>query len=392
MANTLGYYNPYFYANEALIQLYKALGMASRVHLGYDAERRSFNKGEYVNIRRPGTFAVTDVNTATGGTTADITPESVQVQLSNWKEVKFTLSDKELSFTSERIIEEHIRPAAYALADTIDQALTALYIYVPHRTSVATSTAVAATDLTTVYKTMFNQNVNMNDIDMLNFMVDGIATKDLLDATAFTSWSVAGGEATQNLLRGNLGQRYGFNFFSNQNVKTNTKGTCADQAGAIDHPTAGTYAIGTEMIHVDAMTDGGTWEAGHTFLITGDTQPYTTTAAVTFTGTEADVYISPPLKVAAADGAVVTGGTLITGVENMAFHRDAFALVTAPLSTIGNGLGAQIASVTDPVTGLSLRSRIWYEGTYSSVRVGLDVLYGVKCLQPNLACRMTNIA
>ena len=32
MANTLGNYNPIFYANEALIYLKHALGMANRVH------------------------------------------------------------------------------------------------------------------------------------------------------------------------------------------------------------------------------------------------------------------------------------------------------------------------------------------------------------------------
>ena len=56
MANTLGNYNPIFYANEALIWLQKALGMASRVHLGYDAERRSVSQGQTISIRRPGSF------------------------------------------------------------------------------------------------------------------------------------------------------------------------------------------------------------------------------------------------------------------------------------------------------------------------------------------------
>ena len=34
--NTLGIYDPLFYAQEALIQLEKALGLAGRVHRGYD--------------------------------------------------------------------------------------------------------------------------------------------------------------------------------------------------------------------------------------------------------------------------------------------------------------------------------------------------------------------
>ena len=56
MSNTLGVYNPIFYAQEALILLEKALGMAGRVHRGYDEERRTFLKGETINIRKPSTF------------------------------------------------------------------------------------------------------------------------------------------------------------------------------------------------------------------------------------------------------------------------------------------------------------------------------------------------
>jgi len=71
----------------------------------------------------------------------------------------------------------------------------------------------------------------------------------------------------------------------------------------------------------------------------------------------------------------------------MAFHRNAFALATAPLSTMGNELGAKIATVYNEKNGLSLRSRIYYVGNSSEVHVALDILYGVKTLDPNLACR-----
>jgi hypothetical protein len=119
MANTLGVYNPIFYAQEALVQLEKALGMASRVYMGYDTERRAYGLGETINIRRPATFTVGDAP----ATAQDVTTETVSMTLDKWREVKFKLTDKELAFTGERIINDHIRPAAYALADDIDQKL-----------------------------------------------------------------------------------------------------------------------------------------------------------------------------------------------------------------------------------------------------------------------------
>ena len=73
--------------------------------------------------------------------------------------------------------------------------------------------------------------------------------------------------------------------------------------------------------------------------------------------------------------------------NSIAFHRNAFALAMAPLSDIGEQLGnARVATVSDPKSKLAMRSRIWYAPDTSAVKVALDVLYGVKCLDPNMAC------
>ena len=53
-------------------------------------------------------------------------PDTVTVTLDQWWGVKFSLTDKELTYTKEQIITEHIRPAAYAVADKIDQSVAAL--------------------------------------------------------------------------------------------------------------------------------------------------------------------------------------------------------------------------------------------------------------------------
>ena len=60
----------------------------------------------------------------------------------------------------------------------------------------------------------------------------------------------------------------------------------------------------------------------------------------------------------------------------------------APLSDMGGMLGAKIATVQDPITGLTLRSRIFYDGDKSLVKVALDALWGVAVLNPNRCVRM----
>src|SRR4051812_29511911 len=115
MSNELSVYDPLFYSQEAIIQLHKALGMAARVHRGYDKSPQQ--KGSTISISRPSTFTAK----AAPQSAQDIDAGEVQIVLDQWYEVKFKLTDKELTYTTDKIITDHIGPAAYAIADKIDQ-------------------------------------------------------------------------------------------------------------------------------------------------------------------------------------------------------------------------------------------------------------------------------
>lgn len=379
MSNVLFNYDPIFYAQEALIIMNKALGMARRVHRGFDPTPQQ--QGSVINITRPSVFTATNVNTSNGGTTQDLTPENVSITLDNWKEVKFALTDKELAFTKEKIITDHITPAAYALADAIDQSLVGLYKKIPWTATISGTPAV--TDITGVRKALFNNKVPMND---LHFMVDGNVEAGLLALSAFSTSEGAGQVGVDTQLRGSLGTRYGFEFFANQNTPSHTSGTMADVEGALNANTA----KGATTIVVKSLTDTQTLKAGDILKITGDSQPYCVTADATVSSaTSIDIY--PALAQDALANAVVTvtlpSGTGATKNQCLAFHRHAFALAMAPLPEIGGQLGARIKTVPDPVTNLSIRSRLWYEGDTSTVKVALDALWGVQVLNPNLAVR-----
>lgn len=379
MSNTLGNYDPIFYAQEALIALNKALGMAGRVHRGYDPNPQQ--KGSVINITRPSVFEATNVDTSTGGTTQALTPENVSITLDTWKEVKFGLTDKELTFTKEKIITDHITPAAYALADSIDQSLVALYKKIPWKEAISSTPVV--TDITGVRKALFNNKVPMSD---LHFMVDGDVEAGLLALTAFATADGSGQAGIDTQLRGSLGTRYGFEFFANQNTPAHTSGTMADTAGALNADAD----KGATSIVIKSLTDNQTLKAGDIIKITGDAQQYVVTADYTISSATT-VAIYPALAKKNLADALVTvilpSGTGASKNQCLAFHRHAFALAMAPLSDMGGRLGAQIATVADPVTNLSIRSRLWYEGDTSTVKVALDALWGVQVLNPNLAVR-----
>ena len=378
MANTITPYNPIFYAQEALIHLEKALGLAGRIHRGYDAEHRSFNKGDTINIRKPGTFTATDAPSAAQA----LAPSTVSITLNKWKEVKFELTDKELTFTTEQIIADHIRPAAVAIADQVDQDLCALAFECPWNYDLAGTTAI--TDLTGPYKLMFENKVPMADQTMLHYMVDSALQYGLQNLAAFNTASGAGDAAAAEMqMRGSLGRKFGFEIFANQNVPSKVLHALVDTAGAVNATTAA--GLTTLVIKsLGADTDGVV--VGDTFVIAGNSQRYAVTAAASVSTNVMTVTFTPPLAAQATVDAVVTLES-DTHVANLAFHRNFAALATAPLSELGNQLGAKIASITDPITGLALRSRMFYDGTNSKVIIALDMLYGFKTLDPNLAVR-----
>lgn len=382
MPNTINPYDPIWYVQEALAQLEKSLGMAGRVYRGYDKTPQQV--GSTIQIKTPGTFTAQDAPSSA----QDLTPTSQTITLSYWREVKFALTDKELNTSGEVIIRDHIRPAAVALADDIDQKLVALYKAVPYYTDVTLASA-AVTDITAARRVLFNNKVPLDDLHM---MIDGALEEKFLGLAAFTQFQGAGDAGVSSQQRGTLGTKFGFEIFSNQNTPSHTSATVADLVGAIDANPAAHYDKGTTTVHVDGITADAAILAGDILEVTGHTQKYAITANATFTGGEADLVITPGLESETLEDVVVTivlsGGSGATKTQNLAFHRNAFALAMAPLSTMARELGVRVESVTDPLTGLSMRSRVFYDGNNSKVYVALDVLYGVKTLNGNMAVRM----
>jgi len=225
-------------------------------------------------------------------------------------------------------------------------------------------------------------------------MIDGYLEEKFLALAAFSQWQGAGDAGVNTQMRGTLGTKFGFEIFANQNVDTFTSGTSADVDGAIDYGSGSTdvYPAGATMVHIDGVTSGGTAKIGDWLEVTGHTKRYTITADVTFVSGEADVYFSPGLEDAVDENQVVSiglaAGSGLTKTQNFAFHENALCLAMAPLSTLANQLGARVESVVDPITGLALRSRMYYDGDNSKVIVALDVLFGTKVLDPFMGVRL----
>lgn len=378
-SNSLGNYNETFFAQEALIWLEKSLGMAGRIYRGYDPTPKA--QGNTIQLRRPTQFTAANAPAAA----TDLNPDSVSITLNQWKEVKMVLTDMEMSLSRDKIIDDHIRPMAYAIADAIDQSCAGLTLQVPWISSLTSASAPLLSDITAARLIQFNNKVPIRDGPaFMHAMVNGNLEAGILNKLTATT-----GAAAQNpaIAQASLGTLYNYEFFSNQNTINQTSGVSADATGALTVATA----VGSTTVTFNAVTIGGTFQPGDSFSIAGDPQRYVFTALATADGTglvtAAPVF--PAIKQINNIGAVITvflGGA--AKGQNLLFHRNAFALAMAPLTTIGNELGAKIATVQDPVSNLTLRSRMFYDGPNSRTFISIDALWGVSTIDPNLALRL----
>lgn len=396
MANVLGNYNVTFFANEALTCLYKALGMAGRVHRGAEAERNGQGRelGDTINMRRPSHFTAAQHVAGTGTTAQDLVGQNVSMSLDQHQEVKFKITDRELAYTSERIVNEHIKPAAYALADKIDNDLHTLGAKVGPK-AIISGTASSAF-ITGPRKVLRGNNVPM---DAIHYSIDTGLEAAFLDMDIFHRADAAGAGVNQEaLLRGSLGVRFGVETFVSQNADasnpTMSSTVTASTAGG-DRAMAINVAVAANV--ATAAIDGGslveTLQIGDTFSIAGDPTVYILTADTTLASGAGSITFYPALRKAAADNAVITFVLLnaveeAANVRNLMFHRNAFALAFAPLPRTGDGRGADIETVVDEVSGVALRARMYYDGDTATNFVALDALYGMQVLDGQMATRV----
>lgn len=374
-------WSPYRYANEALLILEKALGMAGRVYRGYD--KSASDRGAVLRIPVPQTFSAGD-EPISGGT--NLAPTYASVTADHWRGVRFGATDKELAFGGQQLIDLHVRPAMYALALDIDTHLAELAAKVAWQQ--AWSSPSALSDITAARKTLVNNSAPINDGNM-HFMIDGTIEAELLNLAAFSQSQGAGDLGVATQLNGSIGHRFGFEFFTNQNCQSLTGGALTIGTAL---QTKGSTAAGATTISLEDSGGSlsGDVHAGDTFTVAGDTQAYVITAQQNVSTDLSALPISPAVVTTIGDHTAVTLTQTAASTQCLAFHRDAFCLAMAQLPDIPAGLGVVSAVVADPISGLSMRFRRWYDTNTNIPMVAFDWLWGVAVLNPNLAVRVTN--
>jgi hypothetical protein len=407
MGSTHTLLTPTIIAKEALMKLRNNLVMGDKVHRNYEMEFPGGpKKGGSVTIRKPNKFKVTTGRTRA---TSTITENSITLTVSEQKHVSWAFNSKDLTLTIEEYSDRYIEPAAIALANEIDATLCDLYKDVWN--DVYESTGFVTPE-SFIVMGKAGQRLDEEAVprDQRCIVLNPAANWSL--ANAMKNMYVTD-VSKPALKKGFLAMIGGFEIYMDQNIKVHTTGafhSTGSTAALLVGTTGGNTGTLVEIIHARnvstiALKKGDVFTIADVYAVnpisgesTGTLRQFVVTADASAAATETSVIISAFVQPDLIDtGAYKTVDTLpaaaaavtVLGTqgepypENLAFHKNAFALVMVPLVKPEGAWGS-----TATEAGFSIRLVKDYDINTDDEICRMDVLYGVKTLYPELACRI----
>lgn len=400
MANTL--LTPTKILDHSLMILENNLSFTSRSNRQYDGQFAVSGAkiGNTVNARKPVRFVG---RSGANLGVENVVETSVPIALTTQFGVDFQFSSQELTLTVDEFAERYIAPAMATIANKIDYDGLGLV------TSVANGIGTVGTTPNDI-SALLNAGVKLDNEAVPR---DGKRTVVWDPATNGSMVKSAAGLLNPS---GKIGEQYesgifsptalGFDIGMDQNVNVLTSGSRTN--GTV----SGANQTGSTLV-VTGLGAGATVAAGDTFVLQavygvnpqnrqsiGVQRQFVVTAAATADGSgNATLSIFPPINTAASNqqyqtvtGSPGNGATVIWDVAastqyvaNVAYHKDAFTLVTADLEDVsqyGAWGGRRMHK------GISMRIVRQYNINSDIVPCRLDVLYGWKAIYPELACRI----
>lgn len=389
MANT--FLTPTIIAREALFHLLNNMVMGNLVHREY---KKEFVKvGDTITIRKPNRFPVVD---GAASSVTDLTEASTTIVVNKQRHVDVAITSKDLTLSVKDFGMQILEPAMIALANDIDMELCKLYIDLFHTVGTAGTTPASFSDV----------GLAGEKLDLY-----AVPKKDrCLVVNPTAEWSLADGlkglyedKLVRDLVRdAYLGTIGGFKIVGDQNIRKHTKGIAtgtplsngATQTGAsiiTDGWTASQTGIvlkgdiirfaGVNGVNPESKTDTGKLMD---FVVTADANSGAGAGAATISISPAIVTTGVGQNVtnSIADNSAIT--VIGSHTANMAFHKNALALVVCPLD-LPEGAAYK---ARESYNGITIRYIRDYDFANDKDQARFDVLFGVKAIYPDLACRL----
>jgi hypothetical protein len=365
-----------------------------------DLSEMAKEKGDTIDIVLP--VAIPAIDVIPGPVAVDpaamVIPK-VPLQLNNWKEAPFFLTDKDVGNVLMGIVPMQADEAVRSLANAVNASIYALHTQVPNAIGTAGTTPFgnfttpSPADATNARKVL---NQQLAPLSPRYMVLDPTAEAAALNIPGFLDASFRGD--TAGITEGQIGRKLGFNWYSDQLMPSFTSGTLAPGTAGAIAKAATPQAIGLSTIvaTTGAASGAANLKIGDIIAIAGQPMQYTLTAAAVqaTAATDFNLQISPPLAKALVGGEVITlktggaAGVAATGVVNLAFQRDAFAIASRPLldTAVTADDRARMMTVVDPVSGLAMRLEVTREA--KRTRWSFDILWGVCAPRPYHAVKV----
>lgn len=403
---------PSLVAKEALVILDNNCVMANQVYRAYEPEFKNavngYKQGDTVSVRRPAQFQVRRGNVAAA---QDVIEGKTAIQINQQVGVDFKFSSTDLTLSIGDLSERVIKPAMVQIVNAIDLDLMGLYTQVPNWVG-----------------TPGNVINNFAKLGAAGQRLDeGAVPGDMRSAVLSPAdhWALLGTQtglymqdaAKDAYRKAKLGMIGDFDTYKAQNVPALTTGArggapVVNGAGQVTVYTGTAANTYTQQLNVNGGTASvtGYAKAGDVFTIAGVfavnpvtkkqlpyLQQFVVTADANTDGTGATTLtVSPQIiasgafqtvSAAPASGAAITfmGVANTTYSQSLAFHKNAFALCMVPMELPPGAVNP----ARETYKGLSVRVVPFYDGVNDVSTWRLDVLYGVKCIDPRLATRVS---
>ena len=397
MANTI--LTPTMITREALRILHNKLTFIGTINRQYDNRFAVAGAkiGDTLQVRLPNQFTIRSGATLSA---QDVTETKVDLVLGTQKGVDINFSSAELTLSLDDFSERILEPAMAVLAANVEA--DAFNMYKEVYNLVGTAGTVPNT-LKTYLQARQKLNENLCPKDNLRAVcINSEAAVEIVDALKGLFHSSSAIE--EQYREGMMGRTAGFDWYENELVPVHTNGSMGGTPLV-----NGASQTGSSLV-TDGWTAGNTITKGTVFTIagvymvhpetkvsTGKLQQFVVTADVTVDGSgNATLSISPSITTSGAyqtvsgspaDNAAITvvGSASTSYAQNMAYHRDAFAFVSADL-VMPKGVDFAAREVYD---GISLRIVRQYDINNDKFPCRIDVFYGYKAVRAQLACRIT---
>jgi hypothetical protein len=396
--------NPTLIAKESLRRLENNMVMAGLINRQYDPQFNGTGTkpGVTINIRKPARYIGREGQAAqVEGITDPLTSLTIDTQFG----VDLGYSSQEEALNLESYSEQVIEPATARIAQYMDSAL----MQAGYR-EVANHVGTPGVTPNSI-DTYIDAGVKLND----NAVPQGRLRRCVLNPTQ--EGSLIKGEKSRfspatdisEMLRaGRMGHAVGFDFYMSQSVKSHTIGALggtplvngASQTGASLITDGWTASAATRLKRGDIFTIADVYAVNpETRESTGQLQQFVVTADGASDGSgNMTISIFPEITLAGAyqtvtvlpanNAALTIYGAASTATpQALAFHRDFMTLAMVDLY-IPKGVD-MAGRANSKKRNISIRFVRFWDGMNDRLVTRLDVLFGIKVLRPEMACRIS---